>query len=158
MVKFTDDSTAWDLNFVRNLKEEEERMVAEMLGQIHNPNLANNGDDFLSWNPGNSFSVKSGYVAIEVDGYIRFPHKSLWNPRIPQKVIFFTWNLCYNAAPTLDTLHNSIVLNGCIMCKKAVESNQHLFLHCDETRKLWNFFFTSLGFQRRYKSNHVGME
>ncbi|XP_026378233.1 uncharacterized protein LOC113272638 [Papaver somniferum] len=115
MVKVTNNDSAWDFNFTRNLKEEEVIMVADLLGQINDPILTKVGDDYLSWNQGNAFSVKSCYDAIKVAGFIRFPHKSLWNPRIPQKVLFFTWNLCYNATPTLDSLHNSIVINGCIM-------------------------------------------
>ncbi|KAI3951775.1 hypothetical protein MKW98_013833 [Papaver atlanticum] len=43
-------------------------MVTAMLGQINAPNLTDNGDDYLSWNPGNNFSVKSCYDAIEVAG------------------------------------------------------------------------------------------
>lgn len=70
MVKFTDNRAAWDFNFTRIIKEDEEDMVADLLNQINAPALAESGDDFLSWNPGNSFSVKDCYDAIEVAGFL----------------------------------------------------------------------------------------
>lgn len=143
MFSFTDAIPAWNFNFSRTLNDNEVILVTELLQLISNPVLTNSGEDSLTWRHGNTFSIKSCYNAIEEEGFIRFPHMNIWNPRIPQKVSFCTWCLCYNSAPTLDTLRNRIVINGCILCWKAAESNTHLFLHYEETMKLWHFFFNS---------------
>ncbi|XP_026383684.1 uncharacterized protein LOC113279200 [Papaver somniferum] len=143
MMEFTEGNQAWNLNFSRVLKNDEVDMVANLLQLISNPHIAENGDDTIIWIPGNAFSVRSCYLALQDDGFLRFPYKSIWNPIIPMKVIFFAWYFCYNAAPTLDSIGKSIVINACILCKKAPETNTHLFLHREETGKLWNFFFNS---------------
>lgn len=89
MIVFTNNISAWDLNFSRNLKEDELGLVAELLQLIHNPMPLNMGEDYLSWNTGNSFTVKSCHNAIEFEGLLRFPYKNVWNHRVPQKVTFF---------------------------------------------------------------------
>jgi hypothetical protein len=39
----------------------------------------------------------------------------------------------------------SLWFEGCCMCKKSGEFVDHLFLHCDNTRALWGYFFTLFG-------------
>ncbi|XP_026377858.1 uncharacterized protein LOC113272188 [Papaver somniferum] len=123
-----------------NLKESEVEDISHLLNLLPNIN-SNSGSDQRIWQAGNhGFSVAECYKALEDEGLIMFPYKYVWNPRIPQKVVFFTWTLCYNAAPTLDSYKNSIVVNGCLLCKKAAESNQHIFLHCETTRNvIWEW-------------------
>ncbi|XP_026396249.1 uncharacterized protein LOC113290874 [Papaver somniferum] len=70
MIQDSENGPAWDFSFTRNLKEDELQMVAALLGQINALILSDSGDDYLSWNPGNNFSIKSCYEAIEVAGFI----------------------------------------------------------------------------------------
>ncbi|XP_026420434.1 uncharacterized protein LOC113316481 [Papaver somniferum] len=133
-------SNSWNLDFCRNLKESEVEDVALLLNLLP-PIDINSGPDQRVWVAGNnSFSVAACCKALEEDGLIIFPYKSVWNPKIPQKVIFFIWILCYNDAPTFDSYKNSYVVNGCLLCKKAAETNQHIFLHYDTTRLVWHYF------------------
>lgn len=84
---------------------------------------------------------------MDVDGFIAFPHKQVWNTKILLKVSFLIWTLCHQGAPTLDKLHRPGLVNSdqCILCDDVQETQSHLFLHCDETRKVWKCFLDSFG-------------
>lgn len=97
---------------------------------------------------GKGFSVATAYSALETDGFLSFPDKQLWNPKVPLKVCFLVWTLCYNGAPTLDYLYNTgMVQNAdCLLCNQQTESNAHLFIHCRVTSEVWSYFLNSFGF------------
>lgn len=117
MLEYNQENS-WNFVFSRNLKDEEIEDVAHSLDLI---SIFRRGDaeDYRVWQNGNkSFSVKECYKDLEVQGLIYFPYKCVWNPKIPQKVVFFVWNLCFVAAPTMYTYKNSIMVNGCLLCKK----------------------------------------
>lgn len=63
------------------------------------------------------------------------------------KVSFLVWTLCYGGAPTLDFLHRTGRTNNsiCLFCNVAQETNNHLFMQCTETLKLWNYFINNFG-------------
>ncbi|XP_026459983.1 uncharacterized protein LOC113360727 [Papaver somniferum] len=124
----------------RNLKESEVEDVALLLNLLPAININSSTDQRVWIACNHGFSVAECYKAPEDEGIIMFPYKSLWNPKIPHKVIFFVCTLCYNAAPTFDCYKNSDVVNGCLLCKRAAETNQDIFLHCDTTRSVWHYF------------------
>ncbi|XP_026383928.1 uncharacterized protein LOC113279448 [Papaver somniferum] len=132
---------------IHELKDEEIEDVAHLMDLI---SIFRRGDaeDYRVWQNGNKpFSLKECYKDLEIHGLIYFPYKCVWNPKIPQKVVFFVWNLCFVAAPTMDTYKNSIMVNGCLLCKKAAKTNHHVFLHCETTRELWCFFLSGYSLQ-----------
>ncbi|XP_026460734.1 uncharacterized protein LOC113361851 [Papaver somniferum] len=143
-------SMAWDFDFSRNLKENELGDVISLLQLVGDPSVVMGSadeDDQRKWELGDDFSVANCYDSLDVDGFLSFPHKQLWNPKIPLKVSFLVWTLCFNGAPTNDYLARTDRANtgNCILCNAELETNEHLFLHCKETSKLWSYFFDSFG-------------
>ncbi|XP_026410661.1 uncharacterized protein LOC113305884 [Papaver somniferum] len=138
---------SWNFYFCRNLREAEIEDIAHLLNFLATFNRGEGQDHRLWQNGTKTFSVEECYKSLEDDDLLVFPYKSVCNPKIPQKVIFFVWSFCYNAAPTMDSLGNPYDVNGCLLCKKSAESNQHLFLHCDTTREIWFYFLSAYNLQ-----------
>ncbi|XP_026377646.1 uncharacterized protein LOC113271938 [Papaver somniferum] len=154
LIVFVDDNCAqkvldenagnsWNFDFCRNFREAEIEDIAHLLNFLDTFNRGEGQDHRLWQNGTKTFSVAECYKSLEDDGLLVFPYKSVWNPKIPHKMIFFVWSLCYNAAPIMDLLRNSYNVNGCVLCKKSAESNQHFFLHCDTTREIWFYFLSA---------------
>lgn len=76
--------------------------AAQMLSLFNSPTAS---VDFLTWQQGDLLSVSSCYSALEFDGFLVFPHKSIWSSKIPQQVAFMVCGLYAIMAPTLDTLN-----------------------------------------------------
>lgn len=97
------------------------------------------------------FSIAECYKALENDGLILIPYKCLWNPNIQVGlVIFFVCNLCYITAPTMDAYRNSFQFNGCLLCKQAGESNNHIFLVTFRNHQRFSFLLLfSKGYELR---------
>ncbi|XP_026445035.1 uncharacterized protein LOC113345474 [Papaver somniferum] len=135
---------AWDLDFRRNLKEEEVGEVALLLQVIGKPLLSADNDQW-QWKH-KDFSVANCYSTLDLDGYFSFSYKQIWNARVPLKVSFLVWTLCHKGAPTLDYLYRAGKVQNpdCLFCATAVETSDHLFLHCREAAKLWSYFLDSL--------------
>ena len=82
-----------------------------------------------------------------MNGTIFFNLKMVWNPWIPSKVSFFTWEACWEKVLTLDQVPRRgwILTNKCALCKRESESIDHIILHCDEARLLWQLVFSIFG-------------
>jgi hypothetical protein len=65
--------------------------------------------------------------------------KLLWKTKLPHKILTFTWKLLHHALPTKAELNSRGVhcAMNCIMCNTAIETQEHLFLHCDLSRAVW---------------------
>lgn len=101
--------------------------------------------------------IPNCYKTLDEDDKIFFRHKSLWNPKISQKVIFFVWTLCYNATPILDTCENSIMINGVyhIRINKKIFT---LYIHKSSGELFFRRLYIELGFLGLCQENNLGME
>ena len=61
---------------------------------------------------------------------------------------FFTWEACWGKVLTLDQLQKRgwTLVNRYALCKE-LETIDHILLHCDKTRVLWQLVFSSFGIQ-----------
>ena len=95
----------------------------------------------MVWKSGNKgvFSVKGLYSVLENGCTTLFPLKIVWNPWIPSKVSFFTWEVCWGKSLTLDQLQKRgwTLANRCALCKAELETIDNILLHCDKARLLW---------------------
>ncbi|XP_026384868.1 uncharacterized protein LOC113280463 [Papaver somniferum] len=122
---------AWNLHFSRNLNDQELLEVSNLLQIIGEPNVSGN-EDSRKWRYGDNFSVTSAYSALDTEGSLIFPDKQLWNSKVPLKVSFLVWTLCYSGAPTLDKPYAADLIQdrNYLLCNQMVETNEHLFIHC----------------------------
>jgi len=62
-------------------------------------------------------------------------------------VTFFVWSVVLGKILTHDNLckKNVVVIEWCCMCKKNGGTIDHLLLHCEVARDLWNYILTLLG-------------
>ncbi|XP_026451945.1 uncharacterized protein LOC113352327 [Papaver somniferum] len=137
---------AWDFHFRRDLNAREILEVANLLQLIGEPPV-NVNDDVRSWRYGDTFTIANAYSTLEDGGLLRFPNKQLWNSKVPLKMSFFAWTLCYKREPTLDSLFRAGLVQdeNCLMCHQFAETNDHLFFHCKTAHAIWSYFFTSFG-------------
>ncbi|XP_026383736.1 uncharacterized protein LOC113279249 [Papaver somniferum] len=131
------------------------QLLEEFAMMLHN----NEKEDDRKYKFAPDFTVASCYSSLEVDGFLAFPHKQIWNPKIPLKVSFLAWTLFHDGAPSLEFLQRVGKVNSstCLLCNTEQETQSHLFLHCSETRKVWHYFLDSFGvkwvFSENVKSN-----
>ncbi|XP_026459742.1 uncharacterized protein LOC113360448 [Papaver somniferum] len=128
----------WNFSFKRNLNEQKAGEIANLLHLLEDFTIAvhtNEEEDDRKWNFATEFSVDSCYTSLEIDGFLVFPHKQIWNPKIPLKVSFLVWCLCHNGAPTLEFLHQAGKVNSptCHLCNEETENQETI------KSKLWEW-------------------
>ncbi|XP_035544454.1 uncharacterized protein LOC108983424 isoform X2 [Juglans regia] len=139
------DSFQWNILFTRANHDWELSIVSEFFSMIYSSERLTTQDDRLQWRGKDSkkFSVKTYYKILVSQGNEYFPWKSIWKSRVPSKVAFFVWTAALGKILTTDNLRKRglIVTDWCYLCKKNGESVDHLLLHCEVTRELWNGIF-----------------
>ena len=103
----------------------------------------------MVWKGGSKgvFSVKGLYFVLETGGTTPFHLKIVWNPWIPSKVSFLTWEACWGNILALHQLQGRgwTLLNRCALCKVELEIMDHILLHCVKERLLWQLVFSIFG-------------
>ena len=63
------------------------------------------------------------------------------------KVSFFAWKASWGKVLTLDQVkkRGQALANRCYFCQADEESIDHLLLHCEKSRALWEMLFTLFG-------------
>ena len=105
--------------------------------------------DRVVWKGGNKgvFSIKGLYFVLENGCTTPFPLKIVWNPWIPSKASFFTWEACWGKVLTLDQLKKRgwTLANRCALCKVELKTINHILLYCYKARLLWQLVFSIFG-------------
>lgn len=100
-----------------------------------------------SKDPKGLFSRKSFYSSLGLNMEVFQLAKNIWIPSVPSKVAFFSWLVAHNKYLTINNLVRMKweLPNRCIMCRKVVESVDHLFIHCEVAKSLWELIFHLFG-------------
>ena len=118
-----------------------------LLLHSHAPNSEE--PDKLIWKLKRSgiFDISSYYLMLRDPTAFAFPWKSIWRVKAPRRVSFFVWTAAWGRILTCDNLmkRGYVMAGWCCMCKRSGESVDHLLLHCDVVREVWNFFLQSFG-------------
>lgn len=71
----------------------------------------------------------------------------LWKTKAPTKVAGFGWTVAWNRCLTQDMLQRRgfALCSRCFFCEESLESVNHLFLHCRQTRQIWDLFLNIYG-------------
>jgi hypothetical protein len=119
--------------------------------------------DTLLWMGGDTsgrISVKNIYEAIEnkkqylvIGGW----RKSLWSWEVPMKLKLFTWLMIENKILTWEILQRRgfVGPGWCMLCKKNLETNFHLFVECPFTRSVWERIKLKLNFPGTWTGNSM---
>ncbi|XP_026379379.1 uncharacterized protein LOC113274095 [Papaver somniferum] len=90
--------------------------------------------------------MKSNCIFLK---YVRFKVNNgslfIWSLKCPHKVGFFLWIIAHERLPTRDMMlrRRIDVPVNCLFCS-ATETTPHLLLHCEFTRKVWDFLSAKL--------------
>jgi len=121
-------------------------VLASFFTLLYTIRLDHDGEDKLLWSPSckGKFDVRSFYNILAYKDTVLFPWKSIWQTKVPLKVVFFAWVAALGKIITLDNLikRQVIVIDRCCMCKKSGESVDHLLFHCEVACVLWNAIFS----------------
>ncbi|XP_026410873.1 uncharacterized protein LOC113306111 [Papaver somniferum] len=132
----------WNIELINSF------FTLENAQKIANIRIPFTGDDRLVWlhTKNGEFSVKTCYKALYGEiNYLHNPHpsqptyKALWSFPTLHKIHLFLWKCIENALPTgvrLSQYRNQV--DTCCLCDtNSDESAEHLFLHCDYAKTVW---------------------
>ena len=91
--------------------------------------------------------MKSMYKVMDQSLSVFFPHLSIWNPYVPNRVGFFAWEAFWGKVLTLEKLKRwrRVLANKCFLCEEEEETVDHLLLCCTRARILWELFISIVG-------------
>ncbi|KAF5465994.1 hypothetical protein F2P56_015953, partial [Juglans regia] len=139
---FSNGEVLWDVGLSRSAQDWEVEEVTDFFRQLYSMEIRRQGRDQLCWRQTTSkkFTVRSFYKVILNQHHTGFPWRRIWKVHVPSKVAFFVWTAAIGNIQTIDNLrkHGMIVLDWCFMCKKEAESVNHLLLHCEMAKVLWD--------------------
>jgi hypothetical protein len=105
--------------------------------------------DEIYWNltENGTYSSKSAYKAQFFGSTLAPIGSSVWKIWAPPKIKFFAWLFVQDRIWTSDRLERRNWNNwgNCPLCNRAVESVEHLFVHCRFSIRLWTLIKDWLG-------------
>ncbi|XP_026450839.1 uncharacterized protein LOC113350962 [Papaver somniferum] len=139
----------WNFIFKRNLAGVEVNIFAAMLLVIgSDPPALDSLPETRRWSPHSSgvFTVKTLYSKLIAEsGMDNFPHYFIWKRPVPSKIYFLLWCLMHDKLNTIDMLQikGVDIYNSCVLCGDDVESQDHIFLHCEIAHSVWSLVLPS---------------
>ena len=139
----------WSPTFLRPLNDWEIKEVERFLQTLCDQNFCHSGEDKLllkdvkeKW-----FSVKIMYKGLDPSPAIDFPYRLVWNPIVPPKIGFFSWEATWDKVLTLDHLkHRGMTFsNSRFLCEEDEETIDQLLIHYKSAKTLWNLFLSIVG-------------
>ena len=112
----------WDLRFYRNLHDRELDNYATLAALLDTGHLHEERADTRIWLSDNSggFSSKSAFAVLQQgDGFLHLLQKKRRN--------------------------SSLYPSWCVMCKRAEETVDHLFIHCSFSSRIWSKTLQTFG-------------
>ena len=95
----------------------------------------------------NSNNYSSVYNALEPNNFGSFPIRGVCLSWVQPRVRFFVWEATWGKVLTLDQVQKWgwSLANRCYLCLTCEEFIDHLLLHCEKIRVLWELFFVFFG-------------
>lgn len=130
-------------SFLRAAQGWEMDAISNILSQLYSMSFSNFAADKMIWiHSGNGkFSVWFLFKVMMGRNFNPFPSKDIWRTKVPLKIAFFGWTTSLGKILTMDNLRKwrIIIVNWCCcMWKKNGEFVDHLLLHCEMAKALWN--------------------
>ena len=105
----------------------------------------------LKGNKTDNYSVKLMHEVLNRPVSLPSPFTvlSIWNPLVPLKVDFFAWEAAWGKVLTLDQLkrRGRPVANRCYLRENKEETIEHLLVHCQHARTLWEIILEIVGIE-----------
>jgi hypothetical protein len=138
-------SYQWDVSFFRVTPDWEVDVLAS-ISLLYSSKVDREGEDQFWWSSSHKgkFDVRYFYKVLACKEAVHFSWKSIWLTKAPLKVVFFAWVAALGKILTLDNLIKKcvIVIDRCCMSKMNGEFMDHLLLHYEVARALWNAIFS----------------
>ena len=130
----------WSPVFLRPFNDWELEEVERFLHFIHTKKIRTGQEDrlLLKESITDGFSVRRMYHKLMFTPPLDFPSRSIWNPIVPPKLGFFTWEASWGKVFTLDQLKKRGIplVNRCFLCEENEETIDHLLIHCLRAKEL----------------------
>ena len=146
------------------LGERETGIMEHYLRELDRANiLLTEQEDTLVWeaDPEGIYTPKTGYLCLSAGMEQRedvWWWKPLWRLRCPAKSKLFMWSVLNYKVPTWDVMQRRSFQGPgwCVLCKREMESSDHLFLTCSYSITVWREVSTLTGFHCQWEGATVG--
>jgi hypothetical protein len=141
-------SIQWNISLIRAAHDWKLDFFTLFFNLLYSFRFGQGGKDKLHLVPSKRgmFDVRYFYNFLVPHESNHFHGKSIWQ-HYPLESGFFTWIAFLRKILIMDNLRkwHVIVIDWCCMCKRGVETVDHLFLHYEIVSVVWRVVFSHLG-------------
>eukprot|EP00253_Pinus_taeda_P007306 PITA_07306 len=132
------------------------------ISQLYRNSVHIDEEDIWGWGKNGVYRENQGYHQLQSKQ--DSPHqgivwKQIWDSFSIPKINFFFWTLFHNKILTGENLCKRGIIgpHRCILCKRGLETTNHMFIMCDFTKEVWSIFFSGLNVSAPSQSTIVSM-